>query len=298
MYQIQKEQAVPSDQLGRLDKFALDQWDTEGGRVPDECDPPRSGTTLAHLVPPTGQSQPTVNGRGSSLNRKARVVEKPVYTTLAVHQSEEADWDYHDLAVFFGEWYSRFNDRFRLCLPQVPLRLDPRIRRNCGGYFLPGHNEFGLVYEIAVAVPPPEQLAGVDRGDLLGTLLHEQLHLLQELNGIRGKEGSNYHNAQYRATAERFGLLVDYRGCQQYATDSVFLDLLAEFGVEPPYSVLVERATLRGENPPPAPPPKKNPGRSKLRKWSCGCTNVRVGVSEFFAKCTREKECGKPYRPC
>jgi hypothetical protein len=114
MYQIQKEQAVPSDQLGRLDKFALDQWDTEGGRVPDECDPPRSGTTLAHLVPPTGQSQPTVNGRGSSLNRKARVVEKPVYTTLAVHQSEEADWDYHDLAVFFGEWYSRFNDRFRL----------------------------------------------------------------------------------------------------------------------------------------------------------------------------------------
>src|SRR6185437_10325694 len=97
-----------------------------------------------------------------------------------------------------------FNDRFRLSLPRVTLRLDHRIRRNCAGYFLPGHNEFGLVYEIAVAVPSPEQLAGMDRGDLLGTLLHEQFHLLQELTGIRGKDKGNYHNAQYRATAEGF----------------------------------------------------------------------------------------------
>jgi hypothetical protein len=297
MFQIQQEQAVPSDQKSRLDIFDLDQWATDGGRMPDECDPPLPDTAMPHLVRPTGQSQSTVNGKASSLNRKARVVEKPVYTTLAVHQSDEADWDYHDLAVFFGEWYTRFNDRFRLSLPRVPLRLDPRIRRNCAGYFLPGHNEFGLVYEIAVAVPPPEQLAGVDRGDLLGTLLHEQFHLLQELNGIRGKEGSNYHNAQYRATAERFGLLVDFRGRQKYATDSVFLDLLAEFGVELPYSVLAERAALRGETPPPPPPAKRGPGRSKLRKWTCGCTNVRVGVAEFYAKCTRT-ECGKAFKQC
>jgi hypothetical protein len=287
-----------SSLLAQLDKthdHDLNRWADDGGPVPEEYYPPRPGTTLSHFVRPTRQSQPIVNGKTSSLNRKAAVVEKLVYTTLAAHQSEEADWDYHDLAVFLDEWYARFNDRFRLSLPRVPLRLDPRIRRNCAGYFLPGHNEFGLVYEIAVAVPPPEQLAGIDRGDLLGTLLHEQFHLLQELTGISGR--NNYHNAQYRGTTERFGLLVDHRGHQKYATDSLFLDLLAEFGVELPYPVLAERAALRGESPLPTPPAKKAPGQSKLRKWSCGCTNVRVGVAEFFAKCTRQ-ECGKPFKQC
>jgi len=221
-----------------------------------------------------------------------------VYSTLAAHQAAESDWDYNEVAVYLDEWYDRFNDRFRLCLPRVPLRLDPSIRRNCAGYFLPGHNEFGLLYEIAVAVPSPENLTGIDRGDLLGTLLHEQFHLLQELTGISGSRNrNNYHNAQYRATTERFGLLVDHRGHQSYATDSLFLDLLAEFGVEPPYAVRAERARLLGEEPLPPPPSKKGPSKSKLRKWSCGCTNVRVGVAEFYAKCTREG-CGSPFKPC
>ena len=132
------------------------------------------------------------------------------------------------------------NDRFRLGLPQVPLRLDSSIRRNCAGYFRPGHNEFGLAYEIAIAVPMPEQLATLDHGEVLGTLLHEALHLLQELTGMPGR--NNYHNSQFRDTAERFGLLVDYRGHQKYSIDSPFLDLLAEYGVEPPLAVRVERA--------------------------------------------------------
>jgi hypothetical protein len=214
---------------------------------------------------------------------------------LAAHQAQETAWDYHDLAVFLDEWYARFDDRFQLRLPRVPLRLDPRIRRNCAGYFLPGHNEIGLVFEIAIAVPPPEQLTGIDRGNLLGTLLHEQFHLLQELTGIPGR--NNYHNSEYRATTERFGLLVDHRGHQEYANDSLFLDLFTEYRVELPFQVRAKRARTLGENPPPVPPPQKLHGQSKLRKWSCGCTNVRVGVAIFHARCTRE-DCGKPYHPC
>ncbi len=229
----------------------------------------------------------------SSLNRKVEVVSKPIYGTLAAHQAAETDWDYHDVLLFADAWYTRLNERFRLSVPRVPLRLDPRLHRNCGGHFLAGHNEFGLAYEIAIVVPPPTQLHLLNRGELVGTLLHEQLHLLQELTGVPG--ANNYHNAQYRHTAERFGLLVDHRGHQTYAADSLFLELLAEQGVDPPRFVAEKRTT--GSMPSAGFGKRRPPGHSTLRKWSCGCTNVRVGVAEFHARCTRP-DCGSLYRPC
>jgi hypothetical protein len=252
------------------DEFDLDRWENEGGTV--RADEPAEGDLPGAISP-------------SSLNRKAAVAQKPVYPALANHQANETEWDYQPLYGVLGVWFDRFNECFRLRLPRVPLRLDHRIRRNCAGYFLPGHNEFGLVYEIAVAVPPPDRLEKVDTGDLLGTLLHEQLHLLQELAGVPGQ--NNYHNAQYRDTAERFGLLVDQRGHQKYAPDSPFLDLLAEYGIDPPMSVQAERGALLGQQPPPRPPAPESGGRSKLRKWSCLCTNVRVAVADFRAQCLK-----------
>jgi hypothetical protein len=35
------------------------------------------------------------------------------------------------------------------------------------------------------------------------------------------------------------------------------------------------------------PSKKKSKGRSKLKKWTCGCTNVRVAVKDFEAKCLK-----------
>ena len=35
------------------------------------------------------------------------------------------------------------------------------------------------------------------------------------------------------------------------------------------------------------PPRVKPKGQSKLKKWSCGCTNIRVAVKEFEAKCLK-----------
>lgn len=226
-----------------------------------------------------------------SLNRKAQVAAKPIYPMLSTHQSGESNWDYHGAAALLNCWYQRFNERFRLQLPQVPLRMESRMKRNCAGYFRPGYNEFGLVYEIAVAVPPPDELASLDVGEFLGTLLHEQLHFLQELTGVPGR--NNYHNLEYRATAERFGLLVDGRGHQTYSESSVFLDLLDEFKIDAPRPVQVMRAVAKGL-PIPTGEKLKRPSRAKIRKWSCGCTNVWVGVAQLGARCTRP-DCGKDY---
>ena len=36
----------------------------------------------------------------------------------------------------------------------------------------------------------------------------------------------------------------------------------------------------------------KSKGKSKLKKWSCGCTNIRVAVKYFKAKCLN---CGNDF---
>lgn len=145
---------------------------------------PRGANAMNDRMLPFDEGQTPQKGRFSTLNRKAAVVNKPVYPGLKSHQIDELDWEYHPLSTFLIEWYSRFNEHFRLMLPCVPIRLDPNMRRNCPGHFLPAYNDFGLAYEIGIGVPPREEQAKVDKGQLLGTLLHEQLHLLQELTGL------------------------------------------------------------------------------------------------------------------
>ena len=60
-----------------------------------------------------------------------------------------------------------------------------------------------------------------------------------------------------------YGLVIDRRGHTTYLDNSPFIDLLRRFGVNvPPLDVL-------------SAPQERQRGDSKLKKWSCGCTNVR-----------------------
>lgn len=231
----------------------------------------------------------------STLKCKDSGIRKPVYSALAVHQREETDWDFHEVAAILDHWYEILNSHFGLGLLRVPLRLDPAIRRNCAGYFRPGYNELGLLYEIAVAVPPVEENTPIDLGDTIGTLLHEMLHLEQELTGTPGK--NNYHNRQYRKRACEYGLLVDYRGHQSYAPESEFLNLLRRNGVALPMSVQMTQSLSVSALPIGQMIAARRKSRSTLTKWSCGCTNVWVGVSVLHALCTRP-DCGRPFARC
>src|SRR5437016_4854992 len=72
--------------------------------------------------------------------------------------------------------------------------------------------------------------------EVLGTLLHEQLHFWQKLNGRPSKPGpGNYHNVQYRDRARRLGLDVSSRGVNEaYDPEGPFMKLLVETGVVSP----------------------------------------------------------------
>ncbi len=113
--------------------------------------------------------------------------------------------------------------------------------------------------------------------EVLGILLHEMLHGWQDANGNPGK--GNYHNREYREKAKSLGLLVDTRGRQGYAAESPFKEFLKGFDVAVP---AIER-----------PLPQERPkGNAKMKKWSCGCTNVRCAVAGFQAKCLK---CGRQF---
>jgi hypothetical protein len=226
----------------------------------------------------------------SSLNRNPAA--PPVYRVLAEHQQTETagwktpgllteGWDLQDVICQLHDWGETFRLRFRLDIPTVPLRL-ARLRWNCLGHFNPGFNDFGLRHEIAIDIAHLTYRLEVGGWwQVLATLLHEQLHFWQQLNGSPPKPGpGNYHNVQYQAKAAALGLVVSSRGVNEdYLSDGPFLQLLREKGVGVPATATLERDRRR----------RARVG-SKLKKWSCGCdrpVNVRVAVADFQAMCLK-----------
>jgi hypothetical protein len=200
-------------------------------------------------------------------------IEGKIYPVLARHQREEA-WAGQSIITELQDWAERFIVEFKLDIPQVVLCVD-RLPRTQYGHFRHGHNGFGLKGEIAINARYLCQKRA--KWEVLGTLLHELLHAWQEVHGTPGKR--NHHNAEFRDKARQLGLNIDRRGATGYASTSPFKELLCRCGVCVP-----EHES--------APPHERPRGGSKLKKWSCGCTNVRVAVADFRARCLN---CGNEF---
>jgi hypothetical protein len=197
-----------------------------------------------------------------------------VYATIAQHQRHE-EWDRRDLMAGLHAWANQFAVDFKLDIPEVVLCVD-QLPSTRYGHFRKGHNGFGLKGEIAIN---SRYLTGdLPLWEVLGTLLHELLHAWQQAHGTPGRR--NHHNAEFRAKALELGLIVDRCGVTGYAADSPFKALLRRMHV-----VVPEEESV--------PTMRRPRGESKLKKWSCGCTNVRVAVADFRAMCLK---CGNEFR--
>ncbi len=190
-----------------------------------------------------------------------------MYQALANHQKTEKTWELQELIGELLLWASRFNFEFQLEIQEISLSVD-WLKRTRFGHFHTGHNGFGLKGEIAI------NRRYLDRPfwQILGTLLHELLHAFQQAYGKPGKR--NYHNKEFCEKALSLGLIVDQHGFTLYEKDeekSPFLQILKKYGVQ--VSKMPEVMDHRKH------------GSSKLKKWSCGCTNVRVAVDRFAARC-------------
>ena len=184
------------------------------------------------------------------------------------------DWEYRDLLRVLHTWAEMMNVEFKLHIPEISLCVD-WLRCTRLGHFRYGHNGFGLKGEVALN---RHHLDDRPFWTVLGTLLHELLHAWQQAHGKPGRR--NYHNREFRNKAARFGLIVDTRGHTTYAAESPFMDLLEKHEIHVPE---LPELKMKSDN---------KRGNSKLKKWSCGCTNARVAVHDFRARCLK---CGNDF---
>lgn len=197
-----------------------------------------------------------------------------IYSKLAEHQQSES-WSWQKLIAVLRAYAEIFNVEFKLDIPEITLCID-RLDCKRYGHFRYGHNGFGLRGEIALNSRYLE--GNRPFWHVLGTLQHELLHAWQQAHGTPAK--GNHHNVEFCNKALGLGLIVDKRGVTTYSARSPFKDLLASLGVDT--SDINKAASVQ---------PVK--GNSKLHRWNCGCTNVRVAIADFQAKCLK---CGGQFK--
>lgn len=202
---------------------------------------------------------------------KLGTTESSIYRDLATHQTTE-EWFGRSMIETLQVWAERFVVEFKLDISEISIRIDVLPNRRFGQFRF-GHNGFGLKGEIALN----SRYLDRELWAVLGTLLHELLHAWQETHGIPGKR--NHHNAEFCEKARTLGLVIDKRGITAYAADSAFKELLRQFGIAVP----------QGEIPPQG---GTLAGRSKLKKWTCGCINLWCAKGELDARCMK---CGERF---
>lgn len=190
---------------------------------------------------------------------------------------ENAVWAYSELGQSLYRFFGIFNEVFFHGALTTPiLSLEGARITNLGTYRL-GRNGFGAQNHINI------NSHHLNRPilEVLSTLLHEMIHQWQhEMTGNWGKPP--YHNVAFRQKARALGIPSDAYG-HQLAMGDPFLAVCQANGIEVDPTTIEpsegrQRVAARGE--------------SKLKKWSCGCTNVRVAIPDFEAMCLK---CGRKF---
>ena len=197
---------------------------------------------------------------------------------LAIRENEKTalDWDLSNLADQLYWWVDHFNQAFFKEQPvPVPVISFERTNVNNLGHYVIGRNAIGVKENINInSVHLKRPL-----WQILATLFHELVHSWQAAYG--SPSNNWYHNNEFRSKMGEFGIFVNDKGCHTKIGDP-FVTALKEQGVE--FAGLDQSNGFIV-----IPPVIKPKGKSKLKKWSCGCTNIRVAVKDLQAMCLKCK---------
>ena len=199
------------------------------------------------------------------------------YINIAIMENEKNvdDWELNSLAWELYWWVDFFNIAFFKKQPVlVPAISFEQTKVSTLGHYVIGRNAFGIKENINL------NRAHLNRPlwEILSTLLHEACHSWEHSYIIHNKRTKSwYHSKAFRAKMLSFGIHCNKKGCH-LGIGNPFVFLLKKHGV-------IFNHTLNIDGIVKLPPRVKPKGKSKLKKWTCGCTNIRVAVKEFEAKC-------------
>jgi hypothetical protein len=192
------------------------------------------------------------------------------------HEIQTKEWRFSKLANELYEWFDRFNESFFEKQLKTPvISFEQSGVRNLG-HFVLNRNAIGVKWNININ----SRYICYPLMDTLATLLHEMIHQWQQEFGNRKAKTrrNNYHDKEFRLIAHTIGIPSNERGAGIGYYDP-FLSLLNQFGVD-----IESKLTA---DPDGNIVPIWVKGNSKLKKWSCSCTNVRVAVDDFRAVCLK-----------
>jgi len=200
---------------------------------------------------------------------------------IAIMENEKSahDWVLNDLVWELYWWVDFFNIAFFKDQPVLsPVLSFEKTKVDNLGHYVIGRNAFGIKENINI------NRAHLNRPlwDILTTLLHEMTHGWQ---ASYGKPSTSwFHNKEFQIKMLEFGIVINNKGSHLEVGDP-FVFLLKKHGVVLNHSVNLDGIIK-------IPPIVRPKGKSKLKKWRCGCTNIRVAVKELEAKCLK---CGNKF---
>ena len=189
--------------------------------------------------------------------------------------------------------FDLFNEEFfESKLPPVVITIQSQGKRSAYGWFsvnkVWSDNENMNLHEINISA---EHIGSRGMVDVLQTLLHEMLHLYASENNVKEtSRGGTYHNKQFKAIAENFGMEYNHEGPDsKIGFSAVELtentkNLIMNWDLN---QTAFEISRLANEE------EKKKKKKSNIVKWVCGCdTIIRSSKPEINVICA---DCGTKF---
>jgi hypothetical protein len=217
--------------------------------------------------------------RGFFLQKEVAMKNQAIESTdviFAKNKKNTHNWAHKDLARELYRWVHIFNNAF---FKEQPVAVDAISFENKRVTILRYYVGDKIVLGIRESINLNRIISSRPFWDILSTLLHEMTHSWQANYGK--PSNSWFHNKEFQIKLKDCGIVCDNKGCHIGLRDP-FVSLLKSRGI--PFNKGMEPeldGTIK------IPPKNKPKGKSKLKKWTCGCTNVRVAVKEFEAKCRK-----------
>ncbi len=234
--------------------------------------PPIGGSLM--LVPARAREQEScTNNRDDEASTEVASPDALMNAILRAYATRST-WVHADLLVWLHTWYALLNDEF-FCepLPVAAISVERLHRRTLGTYRI-GRDGLALTNRITLN----ESYVAASPARCVATLLHEMLHAWEErMGGTTGR----YHSARFRERAAALGIPTDRSGHDLGITPDGRLARLLELHGVALSDKDILHATADGALPDVTP-------RSRLSKWDCGCTVVRVSSGvEMMGECLK-----------